>query len=255
MGLDPLTLSIGASVVGGVLQSRATKDAANTQAAAADRATQLQREQYDAATQRNAPFVTGGTQAFNSLLDRLGLSGNVSAPGYNTFGKAPTAEEVMAEPGYQFGQQQGQQAIDRQLNARGMTNSGAQIKAAARFGTDYASGQYGNAFARTMQGQQQAYNQLSGTASMGQASANNTAAAGQQFASAAGNNIIGAGNAQAANTIGQGSIWGNALNQGVSAYGRMSGGGSGSGFGSVGGGYIDPSGIQYNNPSAYIHGG
>lgn len=251
-----MAFAVAAGAIGGALiASNASKSAANTQAAASDRATQLSRDQYDATTQRNAPFVAGGTQAFNSLLDRLGLSGNVSAPGYNTFGKAPTAQDVMNEPGYQFGQQQGQQAIDRQLNARGMTNSGAQIKAASRFGTDYATGQYGNAFSRLQQGNQQAYNQLSGVAGMGQASANNTAAAGQQFASQAGSNMIGAANAQAANTIGQGNIWGNALNQGLSAYGRSAGGQGGSGFGSVGGGYIDPAGTQWNNPSAYITGG
>lgn len=217
MGIETL-IGAGAGLLGSAISADAAGDAADTQAAAADRASKLQKEQYDATVKRNEPFVQGGTTAFNALLDRLGLSKNTTAPGFGTFGKAPTAAEVMAEPGYQFGLDQGQQAINRQLNARGLTNSGAQIKAAARFGNNYATTQYGNAFARQQQGQQQAYNQIGNIANMGQNSANNTGQAGANYAAQAGNNAIGAGNAQAAAGIAQGNIWTNALNQGVSAY-------------------------------------
>ena len=209
----------GAATIGSALiGANAAGDAAETQAAAADRASALTKEQYDATVKRNEPFVQGGTTAFNALLDRLGLSGNTSAPGYGSFGKMPTAADVMNEPGYQFGLDQGQQAINRQLNARGLTNSGAQIKAAARYGNNYATTQYGNAFARLQQGQQQAYNQIGNIANMGQNSANNTGQAGANYAAQAGNNAIGAGNAQAAAGIAGANAWTNALNQGVSMY-------------------------------------
>lgn len=213
-----IVATVGGSLIGAGIAADATGDAADTQAAAADRATKLSKEQSDATVERNKPFVAGGTTAFNALLDRLGLSGNTGSAGYGAFGKQPTAQDVMAEPGYQFGLDQGQQAINRQLNARGLTNSGAQIKAAARFGTDYASGQYGNAFNRNQSAQQQAYNQFANVANMGQNAANNTGQAGANYATTAGANMIGAGNAQAAAGLAQGNIWQNALNQGVSAY-------------------------------------
>lgn len=210
--------SIGGAVVGGLIQSDGSRKAANIQGDAAREANALSKEQYDATVARNAPFVSGGTTSFNALLDRLGLSGNTSAAGYGSFGKVPTAQDVMSEPGYQFGLQQGQQQIDRAMNARGMAGSGAQVKAAARFGTDYASGQYNNAFNRSQSAQQQAFNQLGNVATMGQNAANNTGTAGASFAAGAGKNMIGAAGEQAANAIAQGNVWGNVLNQGVSAY-------------------------------------
>lgn len=209
----------GAGVAGAAIGSKATGDAADTQAGAAREANALQKQQYDDTVARNAPFVTGGLSSFNALLDRLGLSGNTSAAGYGSLGQgAPTAEQVMAEPGYQFGLDQGMNALGRQLNARGMSYSGAQLKAANRFGNDYASQQYGNAFNRMQSANQQAYNQLSGVANMGQNSANNTGQAGANYATQAGANLQGAANAQGAAGIAQANLWGNALNQGASAY-------------------------------------
>lgn len=205
-------------MIGGAISSDASRKASNTQSDAADKAAQLQKDAYDETVKRNAPFVAGGLSSFNSLLDRLGLSGNTEAPGYNTFGKAPTAQEVMAEPGYQFGLTEGQKALDRQAAARGMAYSGAQLKAASRFGNDYATGQYGNAFARNRQVQNDTYNQLVGLSNMGQTSANNTATAGNQYATQAGGALWAGAGANAANSLAQGNIWGNVLNQGVSAY-------------------------------------
>jgi hypothetical protein len=212
----------------------------------------LQREQFDQTSQRNQPFVQGGTQAFNALLDRLGLTGNTTAEGFGSLGgvqtfdggpafTAPTAEQVMAQPGYQFGLRQGQENLDRQAAARGTRYSGAALAQAARYGNDYATGQYGNEYNRLMGAQQQGFNQrlgtfnanqgarqqgfnqLAGVAGIGQASANNTAAAGQQFASTVGQNLMGAANAQGANSIAQGNIWGNALNQGISQWNQSQG--------------------------------
>lgn len=213
-----IVATVGGSLIGAGIAADAAGDAADTQAAASDRASKLQKEQYDATVERNKPFVQGGTTAFNALLDRLGLSGNTTAQGYGSFGKVPTAAEVMAEPGYQFGLQQGEQARARMFNARGLRDSGAAIKEATRFGTDYASTQYGNAFNRNQSANQQAFNQLGQVANLGQNSANNTGQAGANYATTAGANMIGAGNAQAAAGIAGANAWTNALNQGVSIY-------------------------------------
>ncbi len=201
--------AVAAAAVGGLIQSDSSRRAANTQADASREANALQADQYGQTVARNEPFVSGGTNAFRTLLARLN-SGE--------FGRVPTAQDVMSEPGYEFGRDQGMRGLNRQLNARGLSYSGAQLKAASKFNNDYASGQYGNAFNRLQGANQQNYNHLMGAAGMGQASANNTASAGQQFANQAGNNLTGAANAQAANSLAQGNIWGNVINQGVSAY-------------------------------------
>ena len=217
----------GAALLGSVISADSASSAADAQVGASEKATQLQKDIYDQTVARNAPFVSGGLTAFNALMDRLGISGNKGAEGYGSFGRTPTGEDVMNEPGYQFGQQQGQNALDRQMNARGFTGSGAAIKAGARYNTDYASTKYGEAFNRIQGAQQQQYNQINGLARMGQASANNTASAGENFGAAAGANMIGAGNAQAANQLAQGNIWQNAINQGVSLYRNQPGQGQG----------------------------
>ncbi len=212
------TAVIGSSVIGGLISSDSSRSASNKQLDASEASNALQKNMYDQTVARNAPFVSGGVQSFNALLDRLGLSGNTSAPGYGSFGKAPTAQDVMNEPGYQFGLQQGQANLDRKLNAQGRTYGGNALAAAARYGNDYASGQYNNAFNRLQSGNQQAYNQLGNVANLGQNAANNTGQAGANYATQAGANLQGGANAAAANSLAQGNIWTNAINQGVSAY-------------------------------------
>jgi len=67
-------LSAGVGLLGGAMGSKAAKSAANTQAASADRATELQREMYEKNIELNAPFREAGLSAQNRLLDYLGLS-------------------------------------------------------------------------------------------------------------------------------------------------------------------------------------
>jgi len=222
MGVDLFTggTGIGTAIGSGLDASKASKKAANQSSAGYNDATALQRQMYNETVARNKPFVEGGTNAFNSLLDRLGLSGNTAAPGYNSFGKAPTSEEVMAQPGYQFALNQGQSALERQLNARGHYYSPQAEQRLLEHNQNYATKRYGDEYNRRVADDQNQYNRLSGVANLGQSSANNTAAAGQQFAGAYGQNAIGSADAQANSTLSQSSIWQNAIDQSVSAYGK-----------------------------------
>ena len=203
--------SLGAGLIGGALQSKASKRAAQAQAEAVAKANAVGREQLGNTESRNAPFYQGGLTGLQGILDGIG-SGK--------FGQAPTQQQVMSEPGYQFGLDQGMSALNRYQNAHGLNGSGAQLKAAARYGTDYATTKYGEAFDRNLRGGNQAYQQLSGLAGAGQNAGFNTNAAGNAFAQQAGQNYLGGGNAQAANSLAQGNIWSNVLNQGASTFGR-----------------------------------
>ena len=222
--------TIGGSLIGGTLASKGAKDAAETQASAADRSSQLQKEMYDSQVARNQPYADAGNNALQALLARMGLTGE----GGNTLFQLPTydpltADAVMAEPGYQFGLNQGTNSLQQILNARGQRFSGNAAKALTRYGNDYASGQFQNAWNRktsedTMDFNRRnatdtsAYNALMGIIGKGQASVNNQAAADQNLASNQSNNIWGAANADAASSIAQGNIWRNSINQGVSMY-------------------------------------
>lgn len=74
------------------------------------------------------------------------------APVYN----APGKFDFQADPGYAFRQQQGEQAINRASAARGGFFSGRVGKELADFNSGLASQEYGNAYNRYLQGNQDA---------------------------------------------------------------------------------------------------
>jgi hypothetical protein len=109
-----------ASLLGGSMQARAAKSAAQTSANAADRATELQRQQYEESVARQQPFLQTGTEMFNRLaaLQRGG----------------PEAQNFLQmDPGYQFRLSEGMKALDRQAAARGgLISGGGTAKSSAR---------------------------------------------------------------------------------------------------------------------------
>jgi hypothetical protein len=98
------------------------------------------------------------------------------------FGTGPTAEEVMAEPGYEFGMTQGRNALEGSRAAAGGLYSGATGKALQKYGTDYASTKYGEAWTRKRAGEGDAFDRQRSIATGGQAGASTIAAAGQNGA-------------------------------------------------------------------------
>ena len=124
-------------------------------------------------------------------------------------GRPDYAADAMRDPGYQFGLQQGQQALDRKIAAMGGRVSGASLKAAARYGTDYASTGYNAAYQRG----QDRLNRLASLAGLGQTATQSSAASGASSANAISNLLTSQGDANAARSIAQGNIWGNAGNQ------------------------------------------
>lgn len=208
-------------VIGGLLQNDAAGDAADAQSGAANNATALQRLMYEEGKARNDPFYRAGVDSLQTLTRNL--------PQLST-GYDPT--KVQQDPGYQFGLAEGQKALERSLAARGMGVSGAALKAAGRYGNDYATTKTGEYFNRDQAAKQQTYNQLMGLTTLGQAAGNQTSVAGQQFGAQAGANMIGAGDAQAGAGLAQAGQLAGLLNQGASMYGRRAQAGGGGGGGS-----------------------
>ncbi len=196
--------AVGGGLLGGAISGNAAKDAAKTQAGAANNATQLQREMFDITNQQQAPYREAG---YTALTDLLGM---------RNFDPTPDAASVMAEPGYQFGMQQGMRGIESSAAARGMALSGAALKAASRFTSDYAGTRYNDAFNRSQTAFGNRWNRLASLAGIGQTANQQTASAGQNFANQAGQNMMGAANAQAAAGISRSNIYGSALNNFIS---------------------------------------
>jgi hypothetical protein len=184
-----------AGVVGGVISSKGAKDAAKTSAQGTEAGIEEQRRQFDLTREDTAPYRQAGVNALGKLQTEI------DAP--------TTAADVIADPGYQFGLDQGQRALDRKIAAMGGRVSGAALKAAARYGTDYASTGFNAAYQR----RQDRLNRLAAIAGIGQTGTAASAQAGQNSANAISSLVQNRANTQAAGGLAQANIWGNTANQ------------------------------------------
>jgi len=173
----------GAVLGGSLLGAKASKSAANTQAAAADRAAELQNEQFNKQVELQEPWRQAGINALAKLQ-----SGNVMGT---------------MDPSYQFRLGEGLKALDRQAAARGGLISGGALKAAQRYGQDFASQEFGNA-----------YNRLASLAGIGQTATNQLGQAGQANAANVGNLMTSGAAARASGYVGGA----NALTSGLGQY-------------------------------------
>jgi len=191
-----------AAIIGtSLLSSNAAGEAADTQAASADRAAALQNEQYKQNREDQMPFLQAGVRALGKLE---------GATDYTPFGMA----QFNADPGYAFRVSEGEKALNRSAAARGGLISGGALKAATRFGQEAGSQEYTNAFNRYQLERQARLGPLQSLAGVGQTTANTLGQAGAANAAAMGNYLTGGAAASAAGQVGQA----NAFGQGVSSY-------------------------------------
>lgn len=217
MGKALANIATGGLIVGNSMnQADALKEGTSSQIDSANQATALQRDALNQARSDNMPALDARNASLQRMRELLGISTEKTASGYGSLSGPVSAGDVQNETGYQFGLNQGLKAQSNMLGARGMRNSGAALKAAARYGTDYATVKYDNAFNRELQNRNAQLNPLQSVAGLGQTGASAITQAGQNYANQAGNNALQIGNAQATNSIGNANIWANSLNQGVS---------------------------------------
>ena len=177
-------LGVGSALIGG----SAAKSAARTQANAAQDAAAVQQNMFDTTSQYFQPYRQAGENALGTYGDQVGT-------------------EFTKTPGYEFGLQQGIDAVDASAASRGNLNSGATLKAVNQFGQDYATRNYDNWL-----------NRVGGIMSTGQASAGQQAALGQNFANNQTNLLTQGANAQAAGTIGAANAIQGGINTGLGIY-------------------------------------
>lgn len=184
-----------ASVAGSSMQADAAQSAADSQSASTAAGIAEQRRQADRAYADQAQYREAGGRALGSL------EGDINKP--------TTAADVMSDPGYQFGMQQGQLGLDRKAAASGGRVSGAALKSASEYATNYASTGYNAAYQR----KQDRLNRLAALAGIGQTATNASAQSGANSANAITGLLSSQGDATAASQLARGSIWGGAVNQ------------------------------------------
>jgi hypothetical protein len=196
--------AVAAATIGGALiSSDAVGDASDSQAASAAQSDATNRYMYDKTREDNMPALNARNWALDQLKSKLsGPLGGEIKPG-----------DVANDPGYQFGLNEGLKAQGNQLGARGMRNSGAALKAASRYGTDYATTKYDNAFNRIVANRSAQLNPLQSLAGYAQTGASTVADAGQNLANNLSSSQINRGNVLGASSVAQGNIWGSAVNQ------------------------------------------
>lgn len=192
---------VGSAVIGGM----AAGDAASTQAASADRAADLQYKQWQESVALQEPWRKAGEQALNKLIPLTD---------YTKFGMS----QFQQDPGYQFRLSEGLKALDRQAAARGGLISGAALKAAGRYGQDYASNEYQNAFNRYQTERAAQLQPLQSLAGVGQTTAQTLGQAGQTMAQNVGDIQQSAAAARASGYVGQANALTGALNTGLNYY-------------------------------------
>lgn len=203
----------GAATIGGALiNSHAANNAADSQAQSNEKALSENSRQFDITQANQAPYLAAGKTALGTLAAENDTALDQS--------------KIQMDPGYQFGLQQGQQAIDRKTAAGGGRISGAALKEAAQYGTDYATTGYSAAYGRANQARTDRLNRLAALAGVGQTATQNIGALGAQNAGANSALMVAAGNNSGAAQLAQGNIWGKAGNQIAALYGR----GAGTGF-------------------------
>jgi hypothetical protein len=213
-------IGAGASIIGGAIGADASKKASEAQSRAAAEQLALQRRMYEETTARNQPWLNTGMGANNRLATMLGTGGNAGDAGYGSMTNNFSMDDYLSnqDPGYQFGLTQGQNAINASTAASGGLQSGAALKAATRFGQDYAGTKYQSAFDRWRSNRGDVYNMLSGQSAVGQNSANNTAAAGNAYATGGGAAIGAGGAASASGYMGAGNAYNNAIGGAMNSY-------------------------------------
>lgn len=161
---------------------------------------------YNATTGEWTPAQQGQGQG-NTYNTQLGDFGSLS----RDFSMA----DFQADPGYDFRMKEGQKALERSAAAGGRFLGGGTLKALTRYGQDFGSQEYGNAFNRFQTNRNTRFNQLAAVAGIGQTANGQLAQLGQTNALTQGNNLMGAatvgGNAAMAGAAG----WSSALNNGV----------------------------------------
>jgi hypothetical protein len=210
--------AIGAvgAVAGGAMAASGAKKAAKTQAASADRASEIQQENFEQTRKDLAPYKQAGDTSLNQLMGQMGTNGY--------FNQNFTGQDIYSDPSYQFRLQQGQNAIQSSAAAQGGLLSGATLKALQNHGQESASQEYGNAYNRFNADQTNRYNRLSNLVGVGQNAAAQVGNAGAQTSQAIASNTMQGANALAAGQVGSANAWAGAANNlgsMAAAYGIM----------------------------------
>ena len=157
-------------------------------------------------------YNQSGESAFN-----LGQTGELALP------MSEVMKNWQTEPGYEFRLNQGENAVNNYLAARGMPFGGTAAKALIDYNQGMASQEYSNVYNRTAQDRTDRFNRLASLAGIGQTAAQQTGSyamntantmgnIGMQSAALQGDYATQSANARASSSLYNANLWGNVGN-------------------------------------------
>lgn len=206
--------------------------------------------------------------AQNAAAEANPLYGSLLRPYRNGEEFSYTGKDLLNDPGYKFGLDQGTQGIERGQASRGNFLSGGAMKELARYNEDYAGTKYNEGFNRALstwntnlgaynQNRNSIYSFLTGQSQIGQNSALQVGSAGNQAATTMGNNLMSGANSTAAGDVAASNALVSGANSLVNAY-RGNNPSTAAGWNSLltgnGGGYSGYTGyVGGNDPIANLN--
>jgi hypothetical protein len=188
MGLGA-AIAVGAAAtgIGAIVSSNAASDAAQATRDAAAQNNALQSQIYSSNKETLNPYVQTGNAASSAINKLLGLSGDSSEQqaAFDTWKNAT---------GYQSALKQGQNSVTAALGAKGLTDSGAALKALTQYGQDYADSKFQTYLGNLQTQQATGLSGASALAGVGQNYANATSANNTAAANATGNAALSSAN-------------------------------------------------------------
>jgi len=133
------------------------------------------------------------------------------------FNRDFTLADFQKDPGYEFRRSEGMRALEGSAAARTGVQNGRTLRELERYGEDYATGEFSNAYNRFNNDRTTRFNRLASIAGVGQTATGSTAAAGENASNNISDTIIGQANARASGRVGQA----NAVNNGIQTLGNF----------------------------------
>ncbi len=182
---------VGGQLISGVIGARAAGKAAGIQAGAADRASQLQYQQFQEAKGMLDPYIQGGLPAFQR---QQALSGALGAEA-----QEQAYQQFRESPGVAWQRAQGMRGIEAGLAQTGR-GGGTRLRAMGEFNQNLALQDFGNQF-----------NRLGSLTGVGLTAARALTGAGAASAAGQAQTTMQAGQARAGGVLGRGQAFGSTV--------------------------------------------
>lgn len=162
----------------------------------------------------------GLSAAIQAMMQGQGAqsAGDPNDPAFGSLMRDFSLADFEKDPGYQFRMDEGLKGVEGGAASRGGLLSGAALKAIQKYGQNFASNEFGNAWSRDSANKTNKSNRLLALVGVGTGATNQIQDAGSKYASSTAGVNSSIGDARAAESIAKGNAWSDAISGGYNTY-------------------------------------